>query len=69
MKTFKDLIFKEYPISKEAEKFPLSIRKKYLNAKQAVIEFPNGYGVSVLLGECFYSNGVDTYLTGLRLYK
>ncbi len=28
---------------------------------QAIIEFDNGYGASVLLGTLFYSNGVDTY--------
>lgn len=25
------------------------------------MEFKNGYGVSVLFGEAFYSNGIDTY--------
>jgi hypothetical protein len=28
---------------------------------QAVMEFDNGYGVSVVFGDLFYSNGVDTY--------
>ena len=51
-KTFDDLKFEQ--------------RKDFLSfgderAYQAVIEFENGYGVSVLLGTLFYSNGVDTY--------
>ena len=29
--------------------------------KQAVMYFDNGYGVSVLIGNYFYRNGVDTY--------
>lgn len=28
---------------------------------QARIEFPNHYGVSIVFGKMFYSNGVDTY--------
>lgn len=31
------------------------------NVTCAKIEFNNGYGVSLLCGEIFYSNGVDTY--------
>lgn len=33
----------------------------YDKARQAIMEFENGYGVSVLFGEAFYSNGIDTY--------
>ena len=29
--------------------------------KQARMNFNNGYGISVLLGEMFYSNGKNTY--------
>jgi hypothetical protein len=29
--------------------------------KQCMMFFGNGYGVSILLGDRFYSNGVDTY--------
>ena len=47
MKTFKDLQFK-----------PHSVDKKCLHA---VIEFENGYGCSVVFGDRFYSNGIDTY--------
>lgn len=46
MKTFKDLVFEPHSIGK---------------GQHAVLEFDNGYGVSVLLGDLFYSNGVDTY--------
>lgn len=45
MKTFKDLEFKKRPVC----------------GFQAVMNFNNGYGVSVLLGNMFYSNGKDTY--------
>lgn len=33
----------------------------YDKARQAIMEFENGYGVFVLFGEAFYSNGIDTY--------
>lgn len=29
--------------------------------EQATMDFDNGFGVSVVFGEIFYSNGVDTY--------
>ncbi len=54
MKTFKDLKFEPHPLSK-------STFSPYKGTKQAVEKFNNGYGVSVLLGSCFYSNGKDTY--------
>jgi hypothetical protein len=47
MKTFKDLEFKKHEWARVS--------------KQAVIYFKNGYGVSVLLGTAFYSNGKNTY--------
>lgn len=31
------------------------------NESQAVLFFKNGYGVSVLFGKAFYSNGVNNY--------
>lgn len=31
------------------------------DAKCARIMFPNGYGVSLIFGEMFYSNGINTY--------
>lgn len=46
MKTFKDLVFKSNGTGL---------------GQQAVLEFDNGYGVSVLFGNKFYSNGIDTY--------
>ena len=46
MKTFKDLVFESHGTGL---------------GSQAVLEFDNGYGVSVLLGDLFYSNGIDTY--------
>ena len=35
--------------------------EEYEDCKQAIINFENGYGASVLIGNLFYSNGVDTY--------
>jgi hypothetical protein len=52
MKTFKDLEFKKHSISSV---------EMYSNAKRAVLNFNNSYGVSVVFGSCFYSNGIDTY--------
>lgn len=54
MKTFKDLVFCEHPIAK-------SSLDGYRTAKQATMTFDNGYGISVLFGDCFYSNGIDLY--------
>lgn len=47
MKTFEDLKFSPHPFVE--------------NGDQAIIHFDNGYGVSVLVGNEFYSNGIDTY--------
>lgn len=49
MKTFDDLTFKPH------------LLKKYSENMRAIMFFPNGYGVSVLFGDAFYSNGIDTY--------
>jgi len=49
MKTFKDLVFEPW------------IASLHANNKRASIEFENGFGVSVLFGYSFYSNGIDTY--------
>lgn len=65
MKTFKDLEFVQHPTSKGAGTLPLSMRNKYMNLKQAVMDFDSGYGVSVVLGDVFYSNGVNTYKLGI----
>lgn len=64
MKIFQDLEFKKHYLAIEAEKFPPSCKdlaEKYKETKHAVIEFDNGWGLSVVLGKSFYSNGVDTY--------
>ena len=49
MKRFKDLEFEPHPLGL---------------GSQARITFDNGYGVSVLLGESFYSDGVSSYELG-----
>ena len=60
IKTFKDLEFEMHPISLNA-KSSKDTKEMVSNSKHAVIEFENGYGVSVLFGDIFYSNGIDTY--------
>lgn len=45
MKKFEDLQFESHPLS----------------GIQAKLNFPNGYGVSVISGQLFRSNGIDTY--------
>jgi len=47
MKTFKDLIFKT--------------GTGFSAGSFAKMHFPNGYGISVVLGEQNYSNGINTY--------
>lgn len=54
MKIFKDLEFKIRNKSWERN-------EEDITNKQALMFFPNGYGVSVLLGKRFYSNGINTY--------
>lgn len=75
MKTFDDLEFLPYGYSAKDfnslcelelsdEDFAKEL-EKISSAKKAVINFSNGWGVSVLLGNQFYSNGVDTYEVGI----
>lgn len=47
MKQFKDLEFKKHPVSPDGV--------------QSVMTFDNEYGVSVIQGESFYSDGKTTY--------
>ena len=46
MKTFKDLEFHPHSVGL---------------GQQARMNFDNNYGVSVIIGDMYYSNGVDTY--------
>ena len=46
MKTFNDLEFETHSMG---------------TGIQAILNFKNGYGVSVVFGSLFYSNGIDTY--------
>jgi hypoxanthine-guanine phosphoribosyltransferase len=64
--TFDDLEFKKHPLAEVYDEMvaiggfdPFGDERKPL--QQAKMKFENGYGVSVLLGDLFYSNGVDTY--------
>ena len=65
MKNINDLVFNPHPIAKEAEKLPSDMRQMYAESKQAKMDFENGYGISVLFGSMFYSNGIDTYEVGI----
>lgn len=67
-KTFDDLEFKPHEMFEEFKRFEVylqSISPKIYEmskgAKHAIMNFDNGYGVSVVFGEIFHSNGVDTY--------
>lgn len=53
MKTFKDLEFELHDIAKETRNTGIGYFK---DATQAVMEFPNGYGISVITGTCFYTD-------------
>ena len=63
IKTFKDLEFEMHPILLDAKS--QDTKEMFANSKHAVMEFENGYGVSVIFGEQFYSNGIDTYEVGI----
>jgi len=52
MKNFEDLKFEKHPIAKSG---------LYADAKQAVMNFENGYGISVLVGSCFYTSKSGRY--------
>lgn len=58
MKTFTDLKFEAY--SKMS-------MPNFIGHKQAKLAFENGYEVSVLFGNMFYSNGIDTYEVAILL--
>ena len=60
IKTFKDLEFVKHPILLYT-KPSKHIEEMVAKSKHAVMEFENGYGVSVQFGDIFYSNGIDTY--------
>ena len=65
IKQFNDLVFNPHPLAKEAEKLPNYLRREYAESKHAKMFFENGYGISVLFGSMFYSNGVDSYEVGV----
>lgn len=61
---FEDLEFKPHGLAKELDKIPDEIRTptmdSWANHKQAIFECGD-LKVSIIFGEMFYSNGVDTY--------
>lgn len=60
--SFSDIEFKPY-FTEEEVNFIKKVRlmSDADKSMQGVVEFENGYGVSVLLGRPFQSNGKDTY--------
>lgn len=52
LKTFFDLKFEPHAVAEVPE---------YSDHRRAVMEFGNGYGISVLCGRLFYSDGETTY--------
>lgn len=59
-KTFKDLHFEPWAMARNI------MLPGYSDATQAVMEFPNGYSISVLHGECFYSDENTYEVAALR---
>lgn len=55
-KTFEDLEFLPWGHDRK-----IPIPPMFEGAKQARLTFSNGYGVSVLFGNAFYSNGINNY--------
>lgn len=63
IKTFKDLKFEMHPIFSYAKMQDTKLVS--FGVKRAIMEFENGYGVSVVLDKLSYSNGIDTYEVGI----
>ena len=60
--SFSDIEFKPYFTEEEVNFIKkLKLMKDVDKYMQGVVEFENGYGVSVLLGQLFHSDGEDTY--------
>ncbi len=54
--------FRPHPIALESGARPLSaLMGRTKNAVQTILTLDNGVSVSVICGDLFYSNGVDTY--------
>ena len=74
MKTFEDLVFKPHPHAINLKEVYAKVPhidpyiQEIFDSTQARMDFPNGYGISVLCGIVFYSNGRDTYEVGV-LYQ
>lgn len=74
MKTFDDLTFEPHPHAVNLKQIYAGHKnvdpyiESMFDGAQARMTFPNGYGISVLCGIQFYSNGRDTYEVGV-FYK
>ena len=62
MKKFEDLEFEKHnSIKGVSEDLLNGVMKKFKGSKQALVTFDNGREMSIIFGELFYSNGIDTY--------
>lgn len=58
--TFNDLKFEPHDVAKES--IGSRFENRYKNAVQARVDFPNGYGASIIGGaDGFYGDGVETF--------
>lgn len=63
---FEDIKFKEHPSFANISNSVKEMMGEYADAKQAIVDFENGYTASILFGDVFYSNGIDTYELAIR---
>jgi len=61
IKDFKDLEFKTHKSIVNLPEEELNMMPDMIGSTQAEITFDNGVHLSVIFGEIFYSNGIDTY--------
>ena len=66
-KTFDDLVFEDWARRQGYNQatMPPLFRAMFAEQKQAILEFENGYAISVLFGSTFYSDGISTYEVGI----
>lgn len=68
---FENIIWKTHPAAANIESLKRVAKDLYddfVGSTMAKIQFDNGYGVSIVFGKMFYSNGVDTYECAVTHY-
>lgn len=58
---FSDLKFEPHRLSRDVETHPESVFDEFRNITAARVNFPNGYGASILNGDCFNSERDISY--------